>query len=119
MFPGNLREIMNRVIETERQGEAQLIAAEKQAEISKVQAASQAEISKVNAESAANIAKIQSETDVEKAKLKLQADEDTAKLLKSNPHLIRLKELDALKEIGQAGGNHFYIGVDKIFDKKS
>ena len=41
-----------------------------------------------------------------------------SKLLKSNPQLIRLKELDALKEIGQSGGNHFYIGVDKIFDKK-
>ena len=41
VFPGNLREVMNRVIETERQAEAKLIDARSRAEVARLDAKSQ------------------------------------------------------------------------------
>jgi len=92
VFPGNLREIMNRVIETERTCEAQ-----------KLTAVSNAEIQKITAEAAA-FARAQ----------QLEADEKAAALLKANPELIKLKEVEALREIGLKGGNHFYFGMPAL-----
>jgi regulator of protease activity HflC (stomatin/prohibitin superfamily) len=93
-FPGNLREIMNRVIETERESEARLIAAAKSAEVARIEADSQ---------SAA-------------MRRRLEADEEAAKLLRANPALLKLKELEVLREIGLKGGNQFHIGVNRTTD---
>jgi regulator of protease activity HflC (stomatin/prohibitin superfamily) len=95
VFPGNLREIMNKVIETEREWEAALIAASKRAEVAKIDAESQAKA----------------------AQQKLESEEKAAKLLRENPELLRLKELDVLREIGLHGGNHFYLGMEKLVKK--
>ncbi len=95
VFPGNLREIMNRVIETERDGEAKLIEATKRAEVVRIEAESQARA----------------------MHQRLEAEEKTARLLAENPQLIRLRELDVLREIGMKGGNHFYVGVEKLIDR--
>ena len=35
-------------------------------------------------------------------------------VLAANPLLVRMKELDVLRDIGLKGGNHLYIGVDKL-----
>ena len=95
VFPGNLREIMNRVIETERESEAKLIEASKRAEVVRIEAESQARA----------------------MQQRLEAEEKTARLLAENPQLIRLRELEVLREIGMKGGNHFYVGVDKLIDR--
>jgi regulator of protease activity HflC (stomatin/prohibitin superfamily) len=89
VFPGNLREIMNKVIETERESEAAVIAATKRAEVARIEAESQAR----------------------SIHQRLEAEEKAARLLAENPHLLRLKELEVLREIGQKGGNTFYVGV--------
>jgi regulator of protease activity HflC (stomatin/prohibitin superfamily) len=86
VFPGNLREIMNKVIETERESEAAVIAARKRAEVSRIEAEAQALA----------------------ARQRLEADERAAVLLAQNPQLVRLKELEVLREIGLRGGNQFY-----------
>jgi regulator of protease activity HflC (stomatin/prohibitin superfamily) len=103
VFPGNLRELMNKGIETERTWEANLIAQEKSAQAAKIQAESQAEIQKITAK-AATFARQQ----------ELEADEKAAVVLKANPELLKLKEIEALREIGLKGGNHFYFGMDRI-----
>jgi regulator of protease activity HflC (stomatin/prohibitin superfamily) len=95
VFPGNLREIMNKVIETERQSEARLIEARAKAEASRL-------------ESRAQIAALEE---------RLAADEKLTSLLKQNPELVRLKELEVLKEIGMKGGNHFYFGLPRLGPK--
>jgi regulator of protease activity HflC (stomatin/prohibitin superfamily) len=95
VFPGNLREIMNKVIETERESEAKLIEARKRSEV----------------------ARLDAETNARTAALRLESDEKAAKLLAENPQMIRLKELDVLREIGLRGGNHFYIGMEKLIDR--
>jgi regulator of protease activity HflC (stomatin/prohibitin superfamily) len=92
VFPGNLREIMNKVIETEREGEASLIGASKRAEVARIEAAANAEV----------------------MKQRLDSDEKAARLLAENPQLLRLKELDVLREIGVKGGSHFYLGLEKL-----
>lgn len=94
VFPGNLREIMNKVIETERECEAKLIEANKRAEVVRIEAESQARA----------------------MHQRLEAEEKSARVLAENPHLLRLRELEVLREIGMKGGNHFYVGVDKLID---
>lgn len=106
VFPGNLREVMNKAIEAEREGEALLIAAGKSAEVRKLDAQARAEIARLDAESAAKSAEV-----------RLAATEKEAGILAANPQLVRLRELEVLREIGARGGNHFYVGVDKLVGK--
>ena len=94
-FPGNLREIMNRVIETERAAEAKLIDARSRVEVAQLEARAQ-------------LAAIED---------RLRADEKQVKLLAENPLLLRVKELEVLREIGLKGGNQFYIGMEKLQTK--
>lgn len=96
VFPGNLREIMNKVIETERESEAKLIEAEKRAQV----------------------ARIETESHALAVQQRMAADEKTARLLADNPLLVRMKELEVLREIGLKGGNSFYIGLEKLLEKK-
>ena len=95
-FPGNLREIMNRVIETERASEAKLIDARSRAEVAQLEARAQ-------------LAALEE---------RLKADEKQVKLLSENPLLLRVKELEVLREIGLKGNNQFYIGLDKLTTKQ-
>jgi hypothetical protein len=34
-----------------------------------------------------------------------------------NPTLVRLKELEVLREIGLKGGSHFYLGMEKLVER--
>lgn len=103
IFPGQLRELMNRVIETERQAEANLIAAKSRAEIATLDAASRAEVMTLEAKTAR-----------ENQEKKLQLDQAFAELIEKNPSLVRVKELEALKDMGKAAQTHFYVGVDRL-----
>jgi regulator of protease activity HflC (stomatin/prohibitin superfamily) len=89
VFPGNLREIMNRVLETERQSEAMLILATKNAEAALITAKGQRDA--MNS--------------------KLQADAELANQLAAHPSLLRLKELETLQKIAEKPGNSFYINL--------
>lgn len=92
VFPGRLREIMNLVLETERQSEAKLIDARKTAEA----------------------AMIKARGEQESIVAKMEADRAAADLLASSPALMRLKELEALQKISEKPGNTFYIGLGDI-----
>ncbi|MFZ5442785.1 MAG: slipin family protein [Myxococcota bacterium] len=92
VFPGNLREIMNRVIETERASEAKLIDARARAEVAQLEARAQ-------------IAALEE---------RIRADEKQVKLLADNPLLVRVKELEVLRDIGLKGNNKFYIGLGSL-----
>ncbi len=93
IFPGNLREIMNRVLETERQSEAMLIQARKEAEATMLRA----------------------KGEYEALETRLASDRALAEQLERSPALLRLKELEALREIAESGGNSFYIGLGDGF----
>lgn len=102
IFPGQLRELMNRVIETERQAEANLIAAK-----------SRAEIAALDAESRAEVLTLEAKTARENQEKKLKLDQAFAELIEKNPSLVRVKELEAFRDMGKAAQTHFYVGVDR------
>ncbi len=97
VFPGNLREIMNKVIETERESQAKMIEANMLSEV----------------------ARLEAETHSQTMRQRLEVDEKAAKILSDSPMLIRLKELEVLREIGLKGGNQFYLGMEKLVDRLS
>ncbi len=134
IFPGNLQEIMNRVLTAERLSEAQLVEAKTKAEVQKINAQTQTEIDRMEAEQKteverknakvkAEIEKAEAETKAEIERLKkeaeikaLQALAESAKDLDKNPALLRLRELETLKELAKSANARIYIGFDKHLD---
>jgi regulator of protease activity HflC (stomatin/prohibitin superfamily) len=142
IFPGNLQEIMNRVLAAERMSEAQLVEARTKAEVQKINAEAQTEINRLEAkqraeteredaeikaeikrkESAANaeVAKKQAELNLEIENLKKESEikslqnlAESAKSLEKNPALLRLRELETLQELAKTANARIYIGFDK------
>ncbi len=99
VFPGNLREIMNRVLEVERESEAILIKAKKEAEAARISIASDKE--KIL---------LEAQTEMERRKIQLQDEIDEAKLLEQHPVLLTLRRIKALEIIGEKGGK-FVMGL--------
>jgi regulator of protease activity HflC (stomatin/prohibitin superfamily) len=99
VFPGNLREIMNRVLETQRRAEAALIEARKDAEAMKIktEAETQAQREQVEAERAR--IQIAAEGELELTRLRVQASLEEAQALAEHPELVRLRELQALEKM--------------------
>lgn len=89
VFPGNLREIMNQVLETERRAEAKLLAARKDIEAQKLALSAQMDAARA-------------EQERERMRLALEIEE--ARAMAESPSLVKLRELRALVEIGRAGG---------------
>ena len=120
IFPGNLREIMNQVLETERRAEAMLIEARKEAEAAKVRstAVNEANIRRLEAEK--EEVRLRAEADKETLKTRLTAEIDQARALAENPQLLKLRQLEVLKALAESGGR-FVIGLktgglDSIID---
>lgn len=136
IFPGNLQEIMNRVLAAERMSEAQLVEARTKAEVQKINAKAQTEIDRLeseqkteterkNSEIKNEIQRKEAETRAEIERLKKEAENKalqnlakTAQSLSKNPALLRLRELETLKEMSKSANARIYIGFDKHFDKE-
>lgn len=112
VFPGNLREIMNRVLETERRAEAQLIEARKQGEARRIQAEADAEANRMRLEAEKAQVELRTEADRARAAATLADEVAEAEALKAHPELLRLKELRALAAMAENGGR-FVVGLDK------
>jgi len=120
VFPGNLQEIMNRVLAAERMAQAQLVEARTKAEMQRIEAETRAhgqrqdvevrnEEIKQRAAAEAHAQKIRSEAQA----LEWQQRERSAKILADHPVLLRLRELEALSELALNSGARLYIGFDK------
>lgn len=122
VFPGNLREIMNAVIETERKGDAKLIEARRDAEAMRIRA--DAEISAARAKAVAERerlalvtegererAKATTEAEADRVRLKLTAEVDEAKAIASNPQILELRRLGALTDMARTGAK-FVVGLN-------
>jgi regulator of protease activity HflC (stomatin/prohibitin superfamily) len=120
VFPGNLQEIMNRVLAAERMSQAQLVEARTKAEMQRIEAETRAhaqrqevevrnEEIKQRAEAEAQAQRIRSEAQT----LEWQQREKSAKILDDHPVLLRLRELEALSELALNSGARLYIGFDK------
>lgn len=110
VFPGNLREIMNQVLETERRAEAKIIEARREAQVLEMKTAANAAASRVAAQSAAEQDRIAADAQRARARITLEAEREEAKALAENPTMLKLRELAALGEMAKAGGK-FVVGL--------
>lgn len=74
VFPGNLQEIMNRVLAAERNSEAQLVEARTRAEVEQIEAQSRAEATRRHAEAEAEARRLEQKADAEAARLRAETE---------------------------------------------
>jgi regulator of protease activity HflC (stomatin/prohibitin superfamily) len=120
VFPGNLQEIMNKVLATERLSQAQLVEARTKAEVHRIEAQAKAEAQKLEAAARAESAKLAAQSEAEIQGLKTEAEvkallerELAAKAYTTHPALLRLQELETLRELARTATARLYIGFDK------
>jgi len=120
VFPGNLQEIMNKVLAAERTSQAQLVEARTRAQTQQIDAQAKAEIANLEAESRAKAQTLAAQSEAEGRRVKTDADLDAINRLAAaadaytaHPALLRLQELEALKELSRSANARIYIGFDK------
>jgi regulator of protease activity HflC (stomatin/prohibitin superfamily) len=118
IFPGNLQEIMNRVLAAERNSQAQLVEARTKAEVEEIQAKTRAEAKRRDAEAEAVARRLQLEAEAEAARLKSENEtralverQKAAEALEQHPGLLRLAELEALRELAHNANARVYLGL--------
>ncbi len=120
VFPGNLQEIMNKVLAAERTAQAQLVEARTRAQTQQIAAEAQAETSRIEAEAQAQTLHLQSEAEAAARKIRNEAElaalrdtEQSAKAYATHPALLRLRELETLKELSGSANVKIYVGFDR------
>lgn len=120
VFPGNLQEIMNRVLAAERNSQAQLVDARTKAEAQRIDAEARAHIHRVQADAEAAATRVTAEADAAAQAIKVAAEvqalrdhEKAAGAYDAHPALLRLRELEALRELAGIANARIYIGFDK------
>ncbi|MGC3966868.1 MAG: SPFH domain-containing protein [Pirellulales bacterium] len=120
VFPGNLQEIMNRVLAAERMSQVQLVEARTKAEIQKMDSQARADLARADVEARAVATRVEAEAEAEGRRIRTDAEvqalrqrEQAAAAYTSHPALLRLEELRALEALAQTATARIYIGFDK------
>jgi regulator of protease activity HflC (stomatin/prohibitin superfamily) len=120
VFPGNLQEIMNKVLAAERMSQVQLVEARTKADVQKIESQAKAEAQRIEAETRAASQRLAAQGDAEVQRMetdaeirRLQERERTARAYAQHPALLRMLELETLRELGKNGNARIYIGFDK------
>jgi regulator of protease activity HflC (stomatin/prohibitin superfamily) len=120
IFPGNLQEIMNKVLAAERTSQAQLVEARTRAELQRIDAETKGETTRMLAESQADAERLAAAAKAESLRLHAEAEvrtvqlrEQTASAFEKHPALLRLRELEALRELAQSPGARIYVDFDR------
>jgi regulator of protease activity HflC (stomatin/prohibitin superfamily) len=120
VFPGNLQEIMNRVLAAERMSQAQLVEARTKAETQRIDAQVRADAHRADAEAQAAAMKLSAQAESEAIRVKTEAEisalrerELAADAYSRHPALLRLQELETLRELARTANARIYIGFDK------
>jgi len=120
VFPGNLQEIMNRVLAAERNSQAQLVEARTKSEVQRIEAQTRAEAQQREAEANAQSQKPGAEAAAEAKRIQTQAEVTTlkeraqaAQAYTSHPALLRLEELATLCQLASSGNARLYIDFQK------
>jgi regulator of protease activity HflC (stomatin/prohibitin superfamily) len=119
VFPGNLQEIMNRVLAAERNSQAQLVDARTKAEVQRLDAQARAEIKRLDAAAQAEAQQLAATAEAEAQRIKTEADvrelrerEQAAQAYATHPALLRLQELETLSALAQTANARIYIDFD-------
>jgi regulator of protease activity HflC (stomatin/prohibitin superfamily) len=120
IFPGNLQEIMNRVLAAERNSQAQLVEARTRAEVEQIEAQSRAESKRREAEAEAEARRLRQQADAEAEQLRAETEarvyeqrQQAGAILQGQPALLRLEELRTLRDLARNANARIYIGFDK------
>src|SRR5262245_8067043 len=131
VFPGNLQEIMNRVLAAERMSQAQLVEARTKAETHRIDAQVKAETQRIDAQVRADAHRAEAEAQAAAMKLAAQAEAEAirvkteaeinalrerergAEAYSAHPALLRLQELETLRALARTANARIYIGFDK------
>jgi regulator of protease activity HflC (stomatin/prohibitin superfamily) len=120
IFPGNLQEIMNKVLAAERTSQAQLVEARTRADVQRIASTAEAEASRVQSEAHASSIRRDAEAEAEATRIKVDADvnalrtrEQAASAYTRHPALLRLTELETLTNLAGSANARIYIGFDK------
>jgi regulator of protease activity HflC (stomatin/prohibitin superfamily) len=104
-FPGNLQEIMNKVLAAERNSQAQLVEARTKAAVQKIEAETKAEAQRLQAAADAEAVQLM-------ATAQRQSIEErslSAAAYEKHPSLLRLEELATLRELAKNANARLYL----------
>lgn len=120
VFPGNLQEIMNKVLTAERLSQAQLVEARTKAETERIAAQTKLQGQREQAETLAALQRMTAEADAEASRIRADADvaalrarESAAQAYTNHPALLRLQELATLQDLGKQANARLYIDFDR------
>ena len=120
VFPGNLQEIMNRVLAAERTSQAQLVEARTKAEVQKIEAQTKADVRATCRPDRSGSAVMNAQSAAEAAALavhaEMQALEERRKMAgayDTHPALLRLEELTTLRDPGAERERRLYVDFQK------
>ncbi|GIG00889.1 slipin family protein [Catellatospora citrea] len=120
VFPGNLQEVMNRVLAAQRLAEAQLVDARTKAEKDVLEARARAEADQVTAAGRRDATRLAAEADAAAQRIRVEAEVDALRRLAEaaavyaeHPALLRLRELETMTALGGNAEARLYIGFDK------
>jgi regulator of protease activity HflC (stomatin/prohibitin superfamily) len=120
VFPGNLQEIMNKVLAAERMSQVQLVEARTKADVQKIESQSRSDAQKLEAEAHAHAERLAAQSRAEIQRLQTEAEikqlqerERNAEAYTKHPALLRMLELETLRELGKNANARIYIGFDK------
>ena len=120
IFPGNLQEIMNRVLAAERMSQAQMVEARTKAEVQRIDAQIRAETKRTDAEAEAAAQRLAAQSAAEAQRIRAEAEieelrerEHAAQAYSAHPALLRLRELETLRDLARSANARIYIGFDK------
>jgi regulator of protease activity HflC (stomatin/prohibitin superfamily) len=126
VFPGNVQEVMNRVLTAQRMAEAQMVEARTRADREALEATSRAESERVAAQARVESTRLAAEADAAAKRIRADAEVDALRRLAEaaeeyvrHPALLRLRELETLGTLGENAAARLYIGFDKHSDRLS
>jgi regulator of protease activity HflC (stomatin/prohibitin superfamily) len=116
VFPGNLQEIMNRVLAAERMSQAQLVEARTKAEVQKIEWQTSREAQRLQAQTEAEAALLKARSAAEATRLAVQAEmqaleerQKMASAYSTHPALLRLEELTTLRDLARNANARLYV----------
>ncbi len=126
VFPGNVQEVMNRVLTAQRMAEAQMVEARTRADREALEATSRAESERVAAQARVESTRLAAEADAAAKRIRADAEVDALRRLAEaaeeyarHPALLRLRELETLGSLGENAAARLYIGFEKHSDRLS
>lgn len=119
VFPGNLQDVMNRVLTAERLSQAQLIEARTKAEMQQIDAQAKAQAKRTETEAQAEAQRLIAQNEADALRITTEAEiralrerEQAANAYSNHPALLRLEELETLAALGGNANARLYINFD-------